>query len=127
MIWALPLGELSPQVTERALQPFSNDMINLCTYTMKIPVDIPVGESKNLQTKSRQKLRTLSIISQPLGFIMLRSIQFNDQSGGSAVKVHNESTDNPLFVNFLLDICGEKDTRAYVHGVSSPCEAAGIL
>ena len=30
---ALPLGELSPQVTERALQPFSNDKINLwCTH-----------------------------------------------------------------------------------------------
>ena len=29
---ALPLGELSPQVTERVLQPFSNDKINLCTH-----------------------------------------------------------------------------------------------
>ena len=42
---ALPLGELSPQVTERVLQPFSNDKINLCAHTTKIPVDIPVGES----------------------------------------------------------------------------------
>ena len=29
---ALPLGELSPQGTERVLQPFSNDKINLCTH-----------------------------------------------------------------------------------------------
>ena len=48
---ALPLGELSPQVTERVLQPFSNDNINLCTHITEIPVDIPVGESQNLQPK----------------------------------------------------------------------------
>ena len=71
---ALPLGELSPQVTERVLQPFSNDKIDLCAHTTKIPVDIPVGESQDLQTESRQKLRTFSIISKPLGFIMLRTI-----------------------------------------------------
>ena len=35
---ALPLGELSPQVTERVLQPFSNDKINLCTHITEIPV-----------------------------------------------------------------------------------------
>ena len=85
---ALPLGELSPQVTERVLQPFSNDKINLCTHITEIPVDIPVGESQNLQPKRHQVLRTFSIISKPLRFIMLRAIQFNDQSGRSAIKVH---------------------------------------
>ena len=35
---ALPLGELSPQVTERVLQPFSNDKINLCAHITEIPV-----------------------------------------------------------------------------------------
>ena len=55
-VLALPLGELSPQVTERALQPFSNDTINLYTYSRKISVNIPVGESQNLQTKRRQEL-----------------------------------------------------------------------
>ena len=50
----LLMGELSPQVTERDLQPFSNDKINLSAYTMKISVNIAVGESQNLQTKSRQ-------------------------------------------------------------------------
>ena len=82
---ALPLGELSPQVTERALQPFSNDKIKLCAHTAKILVDIPVGKSQNLQPKRHQKLRTFSIISKPLRFIMLRAIQFNDQSGRSIV------------------------------------------
>ena len=85
---ALPLGELSPQVTERVLQPFSNDKINLCTHITEIPVYIPVGESQNLQTKRHQELRTFSIISKPLRFVMLRAIQFNDKSGRSAVKVH---------------------------------------
>ena len=85
---ALPLGELSPQVTERVLQPFSNDKINLCTHITEIPVYIPVGESQNLQPKRHQELRTFSIISKPLRFIMLRAIQFNDKSGRSAIKVH---------------------------------------
>ena len=87
-VLALPLGELSPQVTERVLQPFSNDKINLCTHITEIPVYIPVGESQNLQPKRHQELRTFSIISKPLRFVMLRAIQFNDQSGRSAVKVH---------------------------------------
>ena len=87
-VLALPLGELSPQVTERVLQPFSNDNINLCTHITEIPVYIPVGESQNLQPKRHQELRTFSIISKPLRFVMLRAIQFNDQSGRSAIKVH---------------------------------------
>ena len=48
---ALPLGELSPQVTERALQPFSNDKINLCTHRLPSPSSLrsatsPKGRGK---------------------------------------------------------------------------------
>ena len=39
---ALPLGELSPKVTERALQALLNGNINLCTHAAKIPVDVSV-------------------------------------------------------------------------------------
>ena len=42
---ALPLGELSPQVTERALQPVLNGNVNLFAHTTKIPVNISVGKS----------------------------------------------------------------------------------
>ena len=42
---ALPLGELSPQVTERVLQPLLNRNINLFAHATKIPVNIPVGKS----------------------------------------------------------------------------------
>ena len=49
---ALPLGELSPQVTERVLQPVLNGNVNLFAHTTKIPVNIPVGKSQNLQAKS---------------------------------------------------------------------------
>ena len=49
---ALPLGELSPKVTERALQPFLNGNINLCTHTIKVSVDISVGEPQYLQSQS---------------------------------------------------------------------------
>ena len=51
-ILAPPLGELSPQVTERALQPFLNGTIDLCAHTMKTAVNIPIGEPQNLQSKS---------------------------------------------------------------------------
>ena len=85
---ALPLGELSPQVTERVLQPFSNDNINLFTHITEVPIDIPVGESQNLQPKRHQELRTFSIISKTLRLVMLRAIQFKDKSGRSAIKVH---------------------------------------
>ena len=44
-VLALPLGELSPQVTERVLQPFLYGNVNLLAHTTKIPVNIPVGKS----------------------------------------------------------------------------------
>ena len=124
---ALPLGELSPQVTERVLQPFSNDKINLCAHTTKIPVDIPVGESQNLQPKRHQELRTFRIISKPLRFIMLRAIQFNDQSGRSAVKVHDESADNPLFVNFYWISAEKKIPELTLVGRHLPAKPPGIF
>ena len=124
---ALPLGELSPQVTERVLQPFSNDKINLCAHTTKIPVDIPVGESQNLQPKRHQELRTFSIISKPLRFIMLRAIQFNDQSGRSTVKVHDESADNPLFINFYWIFAEKKVPELTLMGCHLPAKLPGIF
>ena len=74
---ALPLGELSPKVTERALQALLNGNINLCAYSTKIPVDISVGKTQNLQSKRCQKCGTLRIIGRPLRLIVLRTIQFN--------------------------------------------------
>jgi len=50
VVLALPPGELSPQVTERA--PLLNGPVNLFAHTAKIPVNIPVGEPQNLQSKS---------------------------------------------------------------------------
>ena len=38
---ALPLGELSPQVTERVVQSFLNDEINLYAHTTKIHLAWP--------------------------------------------------------------------------------------
>ena len=124
---ALPLGELSPQVTERVLPPLLNNKINLCAHTTKIPVDIPVGESQNLQTKSRQELRTFSIIGKPLGVIMLRSIQFNDQAGRSTVKVHDESADNPLFINFYWIFAEKKVSELTLMGCHLPAKSPGIF
>ena len=124
---ALPLGELSPQVTERVLQPFSNDKINLCTHITEIPVYIPVGDSQNLQTKRHQELRTFRIISKPLRFVMLRAIQFNDKSGRSAVKVHDESADNPLFVNFYWIFAEKKIPELTFVGCHLPAKPSGIF
>ena len=48
---ALPLGELSPQVTERVLQPFSNDKINLCAPPFALSVLATLG---HLSQRERQ-------------------------------------------------------------------------
>ena len=124
---ALPLGELSPQVTERVLQSILDGKVDLFAHTMKISVDIPVRESQNLQTKSRQELRTLSIISQTLGFIMLGSVQFNDQSGRSAVKVHDESTDDSLFINLHRIFTEKKIPELAFMGRHFPAKPSGIF
>ena len=124
---ALPLGELSPQVTERAAQSFLNDKIKLCAHTTKIPVDIPVGETQNLQTKSRQDSSAFGIISKPLGFIMLRSVQFNDQSGRSTVKVHNESADDSLFINLYWIFAQEKIPELTLVRCHLPAKPPGIF
>ena len=50
---ALPLGELSPQVTERALQPFSNDKINLCTHRLPSPSSLRSATSPKGRGKGR--------------------------------------------------------------------------
>ena len=124
---ALPLGELSPQMTERALQPLLNDKIDLFTHITEIPVNIPVGESQNLQPKGHQELRTFRIISKPLRFIMLRAIQFNDQSGRSTVKVHDESADNPLFINFYWIFVEKKVPELTLMGCHLPAKPSGIF
>ena len=49
---ALPLGELSPEVTERVLQTLLNGYINLFAHTTKISVNIPVGKLQNIQAQS---------------------------------------------------------------------------
>ena len=68
---ALPLGELSPQVTERAwrvLRPFLHGgTIDLQAHSTKIPPDLPAGEAQNLQTEGRQEARAFRIIRKPLG------------------------------------------------------------
>ena len=121
------MGELSPQVTERVLQPLSDGKVNLIAHTTKLSVNLSVGESQNLQTKSRQELRTLSVISQALGFIMLGSIQCNDQSGRSAVKVHDESADDPLFVNFHRILAEKKIPELALVGCHFSAKPPGIF
>ena len=125
-VLALPLGELSPQVTERVLQPFSNDNINLCTHITEIPVYIPVGESQNLQPKRHQELRTFSIISKPLRFVMLRAIQFNDQSGRSAIKVHLVWSLVTLSVLAALGHLSQRERQDVFPG-TSPLQALAAL
>ena len=105
---ALPLGELSPKVTERALQALLNGNINLCAYTTKTPVDIPVGKTQNLQSKCCQKCGTFRIIGHPLGLIVPRTIQFNNQFGRSTIKVYDKSSDDSLFINLHRIFAEEK-------------------
>ena len=75
---ALPLGELSPKVTERVLQALLNGDINLCAHAAKIHINISVGKTQDLQSKRCQECGTLRIIGYPLRLIVLRTIQFNN-------------------------------------------------
>ena len=53
-------------MTERVLQPFSNDKTQfVCTHHEKSLSISRAGESQNLQAKGRQELRTFRIISKP--------------------------------------------------------------
>ena len=115
---ALPLGELSPKVTERALQALLNGNINLCAHTTKIPIDIPVGKTQNLQSKRCQKCGTFRIIDHPLGLIVLRTIQFNNQLGRSTIKVYDKSSDDSLFINLHRIFAEEKIPELSFVGIS---------
>ena len=124
---ALPLGELSPQVTERALQPVLNDNVNLFTHTTKIPVNVPIGESQDLQTKSHQKLRALRIICHTLRLIMLRTIYFDNQLCRSAVKIHDKSADDSLFVNLYRIFAKKKIPEFAFMGCHFSAKPPGIF
>ena len=56
---------------------------------------------------------------------MLRTVHFDNQLCRSAVKIHDKSADDPLFVN-LHRVLAEKEIPelAFI-AESSPCEAAG--
>ena len=105
---ALPLGELSPKVTERALQAVLNGDINLCAHAAKIHINISVGKTQNLQSKRCQKCGTLRIIGHPLRLIVLRTIQFHNSLGRSTIKVCNKSPDDSLFINLHRVFAEEK-------------------
>ena len=105
---ALPKGELSPKVTERALQAILNGDINLCAHAAKIHINISVGKTQNRQSKRCQKCGTLRIIGRPLRLIVLRTIQFNHQLGRSTIKVYDKSTDDSLLINLHWIFAEEK-------------------
>ena len=58
---------------------------------------------------------------------MLRAIQFNDKSRRSAVKVHDESADNPLFVNFCWIFAEKKIPELTFVGRHLPAKPPGIF
>ena len=65
---ALPLGELSPQVTERVLPPFLNNKINLCAHTVcplrprRARSPLPQGEARDTHTVHRKVHRSARFI-----------------------------------------------------------------
>ena len=58
---------------------------------------------------------------------MLRSIQFDNQSGRCTVKVHNKSADNPLFVNLHRILAEEQIPELPLMGRHLSAQPAGIL
>ncbi|OLA40746.1 MAG: hypothetical protein BHW31_02115 [Firmicutes bacterium CAG:110_56_8] len=65
---ALPLGELSPQVTERVVQSFLNGEINLYAHTTKIHLAWPLfplsvfAALSHLSQRARQGMLVLGSI-----------------------------------------------------------------
>ena len=87
---------------------------------------VTVGESQNLQPKRHQELRTFSIISKPLRFVMLRAIQFNDKSGRSAIKVHLVWSLVTLSVLATLGHLSQRERQDVFPG-TSPLQALAAL
>ena len=73
-----------------------NCRINKLTYTLKVPIDLIVGNPKYPQVIVLQKSSALGILFFPLAIIMLGTIQLNDQLGFGAVKIHNEFSQHLL-------------------------------
>lgn len=124
---ALPLGELSLKVTERALQPVLNGKVDLFTHTPKLSVDLPVGKPQNLQAKCLQKFGTLGIIIYSPRLKMLRSIHFNDQSGRCTIKVCNKAAYYSLFINFYRIFAVKKIPELALMRRHFPAKLSGIL
>lgn len=124
---ALPLGELSPEVTERALPPVLNGNISLFAHATKISVNIPIGKSQNIQAQSGQKCGAFHIIRHPLRLIMLGAIYFDNQLCRGAVKVHNEFADDSLFVNFYRIFAEKKIPELTFVGCHFPAKPSGIF
>jgi len=124
---ARPLGELSPKVTERVLQPVSNGKVNLFAHFTKMHVDIPIGKSQNLQAQSRQKCGTFCVICHALRLIMLRTVRFDHQFCRSTVKIHDKSADDPLFVNLYRVFAEKKIPELALMGCHFPAKPPGIF
>lgn len=78
------------------------------TNTLKILVNVQIGESQHTQSPNRfQILRAFQIIFYPFFFVMLTAIQFNDQFGFWTEKVHDISAN--YFLPFKLKrICPQE-------------------
>ncbi len=125
--FTLPLGELSPQVTERALQPVLDRNVYLFAHTTKVSVDVPVGKSQDFQAQSRQKRRTFCVIYHTLRRKMLRTIHFDNQLCRSTVKVYDKPANNPLLVNLNRIFTEKKIPKLALMGSHFPAEPPGVF
>ncbi len=58
---------------------------------------------------------------------MLRTVHFDNQLRRSAVKVHDKSTDNPLFVNLHRIFAEEKMPELAFMGSHLPAKPPGVF
>ena len=92
---------------------------NLCRY--------PGWRIAKYSTQETSGIENVRHHKQALRFIMLRAIQFNDQSGRSTVKVHDESADDSLFVNFYWIFAEIKVPELTLVGCHLPAKPPGIF
>ena len=74
--------------------------MDLLAHRIELLFHLAVGKAQYLQAILAQDLAPLFVVSLPLFSIMLRAVQFNNQSCFRAVKIYHKRFNDPLFVDF---------------------------
>ena len=72
-----------------SVKPLPHRPIDFCTYPDKVTVNVCVTESNDCQAEVGQILISVHVPLSFVGFIVLGTVQFNDQLCTGTVEIHN--------------------------------------